>query len=56
MPSTRNSSTEAANKLDRLRIMLLEHADEDTIAYAHLNSLMRLPEDDPTRQAEWAEA
>lgn len=47
---------EAATKLDRLRVMLLELADEDSIAYARLNELMKLPEDDPARQTEWGEA
>jgi methenyltetrahydrofolate cyclohydrolase len=47
---------EAAARLERLRDMLVQLAEEDAAAYAHLNSLMRLPQDDPLRISQWEDA
>lgn len=44
---------DAAAQLERARALLLELAASDMRAYALLNQLQRLPEDDPRRVAEW---
>jgi formiminotetrahydrofolate cyclodeaminase len=46
----------AAERLDRARIMLLTLAHEDAQAYAAVNLLSKLPESDPRRATEYAEA
>lgn len=45
----------ALHQLERARWMLLELADEDMQAYDDLNRAMKLPKDDPTREAQLAE-
>lgn len=47
---------DAAARLRRARELFLLLADEDAAAYAHLNSLMKLPEDHPDRVAGWVDA
>ncbi len=47
---------EAARRLDKTRLILMTLADEDARAYAELNALMRLPEDDAVRIEGWADA
>lgn len=46
----------AASRLERARQMLLTLADEDAQAYATVNQLSKLPETDPRRGTEYAEA
>ncbi len=46
----------AAGALVRAREVLLELAEEDARAYALVNELMRLPEDDPRRKEQWGPA
>ncbi len=46
----------AVTALERTREVLLELSREDAEAYAWLNALMKLPEDDPKRQAEYETA
>jgi formiminotetrahydrofolate cyclodeaminase len=48
----RSTLEEAQSKLSRARGVLLQLADEDAAAYAHLNATQRLPEDDPRRADE----
>jgi methenyltetrahydrofolate cyclohydrolase len=43
---------DAAKRLERARVMLLELADEDAAAYGLVNELMKLPESDARRVAE----
>lgn len=43
-------------RLSRARALLLALADEDAAAYGVVNELMKLPEGDPRRKAEWDEA
>ncbi len=47
---------DAAKRLDKTRLILLTLADEDARAYAALNAMMRLPEDDAVRIKGWADA
>ena len=47
---------QVASRLDKTRLILMTLADEDARAYAALNAMMRLPEDDPVRVAGWAGA
>ncbi|MCB1281901.1 MAG: cyclodeaminase/cyclohydrolase family protein [Salinibacterium sp.] len=46
----------SAAKLSEARLVLLSLADRDAHAYAILNELMRLPEDDPKRIEGWENA
>ncbi len=46
----------ALPRLEIARRLLLELADEDAAAYGLVNELSRLPEGDPRRCAEWADA
>jgi methenyltetrahydrofolate cyclohydrolase len=45
-----------AAALERERAIFLELADADAVAYGRVNALMKLPETDPKRAAELAEA
>jgi formiminotetrahydrofolate cyclodeaminase len=45
-----------AASLARLSDLLLTLSDEDAAAYSVVNELSRLPETDPRRRAQWAEA
>lgn len=47
---------DVAARLDKTRLLLLELADEDARAYAALNEMMRMPEDDPVRVEGWSGA
>lgn len=46
----------AGQLLARTSDMLLELAREDALAYEHMNALMKLPENDERRVAEWTSA
>lgn len=50
------SLRDAISRLERAREVLLRLADEDAAAYGAVSHLMKLPEDDPRRRAEWPEA
>ena len=47
---------EALKTLKNMQARGLELAEADAEAYARLNSLWKLPKDDPTRQADWDDA
>lgn len=47
---------DASVRLTRACSMFMILADEDAAAYAHLNTLMKLPEDHPDRVAGWSDA
>lgn len=47
---------DAAGRLARARGLFLELADADAAAYSELNTLMKLPDDDPHRQEGWEAA
>tara|TARA_B000000441_G_C21680778_1_gene313295 strand:+ start:408 stop:1016 length:609 start_codon:yes stop_codon:yes gene_type:complete len=52
----RDGNEDAMRRLHDLQQQAMQCAEDDAIAYAALNALMKLSKDDPQRAAEWTQA